>query len=106
MELEAGDVGNLSWDPDEGPEMVKIMTIHSAKGLEFPFVFIPNMVDKRFPTITRHEAIEIPNELIKDILPSGNSHIQEERRLLYVAMTRAKTGLFLTGALDYGGARE
>ncbi len=106
MELESGDVGNLSWDPDEGPEMVKIMTIHSAKGLEFPFVFIPNMVDKRFPTITRRDPITIPEVLIKDILPSGDEHIQEERRLLYVAMTRAKTGLFLTGALDYGGTRD
>jgi len=105
MELEAGDMGTLSWDPDEGPEMIKIMTIHSAKGLEFPYVFIPNMVDKRFPTITRRDPIDIPEALIKDILPTGDSHVQEERRLLYVAMTRAKTGLFLTGAADYGGTR-
>ena len=105
MELEAGDTGSMQWDPEEGPEFVKIMTIHSAKGLEFEYVFIPNMVDRRFPTSVRREPIQIPDELIKDILPEGDAHIQEERRLLYVAMTRAKTGLFLTGASDYGGAR-
>ena len=41
--------------------------------------------------------------MIKDILPSGDYHLQEERRLFYVAMTRAKEELYLTSAYDYGG---
>jgi DNA helicase-2/ATP-dependent DNA helicase PcrA len=44
--------------------------------------------------------------LIKEILPEGDIHTQEERRLMYVAMTRAKQGLYLTSAADYGGARH
>ncbi len=106
MELEAGEQGSLSWQFDAGPEAVSIMTIHGAKGLEFKYVFIPNLVDKRFPTIERKESIELPEKLIKDILPEGDAHLQEERRLLYVAITRAKNGLFLSGAKDYGGLRE
>jgi DNA helicase-2/ATP-dependent DNA helicase PcrA len=105
LELEAGEQGTLAWDMEAGPEAVNIMTIHAAKGLEFAYVFLPNLVDKRFPTIERKEAIELPDKLVKDILPEGDAHLQEERRLLYVAMTRAKQGLFLSGAKDYGGLR-
>lgn len=106
LEIDAGDTGSLSFDPESGPDLVNIMTIHSAKGLEFKYVFIPNMVDLKFPTTERKEPILLPEDLIKDILPTGDVHIQEERRLFYVAMTRAKKGLFLTSAKNYGGVRE
>lgn len=105
-EMEAGNEGKINFNLENGPDAVKIMTIHSAKGLEFPFVFVVNLVDKRFPVVERSEAIEIPQELRKDITPSGDSHLQEERRLFYVAMTRAKEGLFFTSASDYGGQRR
>lgn len=105
-EIEAGNEGKINFNPEGGPDGVKIMTIHSAKGLEFPFVFVVNLVDKRFPVIERGEAIEIPQELRKDMAPSGDAHLQEERRLFYVAMTRAKRGLFFTSSRDYGGQRK
>lgn len=86
---------------------VNILTVHSAKGLEFPVVFLVNLVGQRFPTINRREQIPIPNELIKEVLPQGDFHIQEERRLFYVGMTRAKEKLYLTAANYYGeGKRE
>ncbi len=90
----------------EGPEAIKIMTVHSAKGLEFTYVFIVNLVDKRFPTVERREQIEIPDALVKEIVPTGDIHLQEERRLFYVAMTRAKHGLYFTSADNYGGQRK
>jgi DNA helicase II / ATP-dependent DNA helicase PcrA len=86
---------------------VNIMTIHSAKGLEFPVVFLVNLVSQRFPTIERKEQIPIPDEVIKEILPSGDFHDQEERRLFYVGMTRARDMLYFTAAQYYGeGKRE
>jgi DNA helicase-2/ATP-dependent DNA helicase PcrA len=103
LELESGEEGKMDFDPEQGPDMVKITTIHGAKGLEFKYVFIVNMVDKRFPTIARGEAIELPEDLIKDIKPTGDIHLQEERRLCYVAMTRAKKELYFTSGQDYGG---
>lgn len=106
LEIEAGEEGALSPNPDDGPEAVKIMTVHAAKGLEFPFVFLVNLVDRRFPTSERGEPIELPDKLIKEILPEGDVHLQEERRLFYVGCTRAKEGLFFTSADDYGGARK
>ncbi|MFA5359072.1 MAG: ATP-dependent DNA helicase [Patescibacteria group bacterium] len=106
LELEAGDEGSLQLDMEAGPDVVRVMTVHGSKGLEFKYVFIVNMVQLRFPTPEREDAIEIPDELIKEVLPEGDVHLQEERRLFYVAMTRAKTGLFFTSAQDYGGARR
>ncbi|MFH1456727.1 MAG: ATP-dependent helicase [Patescibacteria group bacterium] len=106
LELQSGEQGSLSKELEEGPESVKVMTIHSAKGLEFKYVFIVNLVDKRFPCMDRKDPIELPDELIKEIIPSGDVHLQEERRLFYVAITRAKLGLYLTSADDYGGARK
>jgi len=58
FELEAGDQGELAFNPDLGPEAVKIMTVHSAKGLEFSCVFVVNMVEARFPSRDRKEQIE------------------------------------------------
>lgn len=86
---------------------VNILTVHSSKGLEFPVVFLVNLVSQRFPTIERREQIPIPDKLIKEILPVGDYHIEEERRLFYVGMTRAKDLVFLTAADYYGeGKRE
>jgi len=106
LELESGEEGKISVDPEIGPDAIKIMTIHGAKGLEFKYVFLANMVDKRFPTNERKSPIELPDELIKDIKPKGDAHLQEERRICYVAMTRAKKGLYFTSAEDYGGSRK
>lgn len=86
---------------------VNILTAHSAKGLEFPVVFLVNLVGQRFPTIERREQIPIPDALIKEVLPVGDYHLEEERRLFYVGMTRAKDVLVFTAADYYGeGKRE
>lgn len=106
LELRAGEEGPIKFDPSVGPESLKVMTIHGAKGLEFKYVFIINLVDQRFPTRERRDTIEIPEALIKDILPEGDFHLQEERRLFYVALTRAKSHLYLSWAKDYGGQRQ
>lgn len=84
---------------------VNILTVHSSKGLEFPIVFMVNLVNQRFPTNRRSEQIPISQALIKEILPLGDPHLQEERRLFYVGMTRAKDYLYLTGARFYGDAK-
>lgn len=68
---------------DQGADSVVMMTIHSAKGLEFPVVFIPGMEDGIFPGM----------QSMYD-----NAELEEERRLAYVGITRAKQKLFLLNA--------
>lgn len=107
LELESGEQGRLqSLLEEEGPDTIKVMTVHQAKGLEYKYVFLVNLVDRRFPTTQRSEPIELPDDLVKEIIPEGDIHLQEERRLFYVGMTRAKEGLFFTSAEDYGGQRK
>lgn len=106
MMIESGERGRLQPDFDEGPDSVKILTVHASKGLEFEHVFVVNLVDRRFPSTGRKEPIPIPDEVVKDMVPEGDWHLEEERRLFYVAATRAKSGLYLTSGEDYGGARK
>ncbi|MBI5654605.1 ATP-dependent helicase [Candidatus Uhrbacteria bacterium] len=105
-EIDSGEEGALHADPDEGPELVKILTVHASKGLEFKHVFIVSMVDQRFPTRPRGESIPLPDGLVNERLPEGDAHVEEERRLFYVAVTRAKESVTFTGAEDYGGTRK
>lgn len=102
--LEVGEESEVS-DIDPELNAVNVLTVHAAKGLEWPVVFVVNMVDQRFPTCKKREQLPIPDKLIKEILPAGDYHLQEERRLFYVAVTRAKDHLFLSAADDYGGKR-
>ncbi len=69
----------------EGVDAVPLMTLHSAKGLEFPVVFMPGMEEALFP-LARSAFSDNPMEM------------EEERRLCYVGMTRARERLFLTSA--------
>lgn len=94
-------------DPDQEFDGVQILTVHKAKGLEFPVVFMVNCVADKFPARARQEPLDLPDELVadKEVLPSGDSHLQEERRLFYVGMTRARDRLILTSGRDYGRVR-
>jgi DNA helicase-2/ATP-dependent DNA helicase PcrA len=103
MELEAGEEGELYSSLDNYCDAVKVMTVHSAKGLEFKYVFVANLAHRKFPSDQKSDPIPLPSKLVKEVLPEGDFHLQEERRLFYVALTRAKRGLFLTWAEDYGG---
>src|SRR5437867_2687843 len=93
-------------DAEQIPELAGVLSVHKAKGLEFPVVFLVHLVQGKFPTQKRRDALELPTELLKDLLPKGDFHVQEERRLFYVGMTRARRELIFTSARDYGGARE
>jgi len=102
--LQLGDeVVTSDIDPDL--DAVNVLTVHAAKGLEWPVVFIANCVSDRFPSRNQSDPIPVPQDLIKERLPEGDFHLQEERRLFYVGATRAKDLLYLSSADDYGGKR-
>jgi DNA helicase-2/ATP-dependent DNA helicase PcrA len=101
---EVGDDPNVS-ESDEDFPAVHILTVHRSKGLEFPVVFIPGLAANRFPSVNRNATLGFPLELAKETIPAGDPHLAEERRLFYVAMTRARQELILTSARDYGGTR-
>jgi len=89
---------------DEAPgEAVQLMTVHGAKGLEFPQVFVLRVNNRCFPVGERSPLFTFPVELMKEDLPQGDFHTQEERRLFYVALTRAEEKLTLTTLTEKRG---
>lgn len=73
---------------------VQVMTAHKAKGLEFLHVFIPHLVDSKWGGKSHPEYFNIP--IARHMQPEGNASEDDERKLLYVALTRAKEGLYLS----------
>ncbi len=71
-------------DKDKDPEKVTLMTIHMAKGLEFRYVYVVGMEEDLFPS---------------QMMLSSRAELEEERRLFYVAITRAQKRLFFSYAL-------
>lgn len=86
----------IALEDDVPGDAVQLMTVHGAKGLEFPQVFILRVNSRAFPASERQPLFTFPLELMKEELPQGDFHTQEERRLFYVALTRAEERLTLT----------
>ena len=95
--------GVICLDDDAPGDAVQLMTVHGAKGLEFPHVFLLRVNHKCFPTSERSPLFEFPARLMKEELPAGQFHIQEERRLFYVALTRAERKLTITTLTEKKG---
>src|ERR1700688_2482905 len=101
---EAGGVIPITSNADE--DAVHLMTAHGAKGLEFSHVFILRVTSPCFPASYKENLVELPPALRDpDSASTGDDktlHDQEERRLIYVAMTRAKDSLHLYGKQGFG----
>jgi DNA helicase-2/ATP-dependent DNA helicase PcrA len=95
--------GVISLEEDAPSDAVKLMTVHGAKGLEFPHVFVLRVNNKKFPATERPRVFEFPARLMKEGAPAEQFHIQEERRLFYVALTRAQERLTLTSLTEKKG---
>ena len=101
---EAGDEpAAAEFEPTE--DRVNVLTIHKAKGLEFGTVFLIHCTEDRLPGSMRSEELPFPQRLSKGPPPTRETHIAEERRLAYVALTRAKDSFYFVNAIDYGTTR-
>jgi DNA helicase II / ATP-dependent DNA helicase PcrA len=93
----------IALEDDTPGDAVQLMTVHGAKGLEFAQVFVLRVNSRAFPASERMPLFTFPVELMKEELPQGDFHTQEERRLFYVALTRAQEKLTLTTLTEKRG---
>ncbi|MFQ5927578.1 MAG: ATP-dependent helicase, partial [Terriglobia bacterium] len=87
--------GAITLPEATGGDAVQLMTVHAAKGLEFDHLFVLRLNRGAFPTVRRKELFAFPEQLMKEVLPRGDFHTGEERRLCYVALTRTQDRLWL-----------
>lgn len=124
--VESAERPELAPAQPSAEDSVKVMTVHQAKGLEFETVFVPGLADTLLPDTTiqqnpaeRGKSMDFELRGDRDILPAYRGNLSafkaalkeqeliEERRTCYVALTRARRRLFVTGAYWYGdGARR
>jgi DNA helicase-2/ATP-dependent DNA helicase PcrA len=95
--------GAVCLEDDAPADAVRLMTVHGAKGLEFSHVFILRVNRNKFPQPERPHVFEFPVALMKEGAPEEQFHNQEERRLFYVALTRAEDRLTVSALAERKG---
>jgi DNA helicase II / ATP-dependent DNA helicase PcrA len=95
--------GTVCLEDDAPGDAVRLMTVHGAKGLEFSHVFVLRVNKNKFPQPERPHVFEFPAALMKEGGPEEQFHNQEERRLFYVALTRAADRLTITALAEKKG---
>ena len=102
LQYRAEDAYPEGWQDNQyaNPDAIRIMTVHQAKGMEWPVVFVPALLKNRFPAKKaggRNVWHMLPRNGVKG-QPRFEGTIEDERRLFYVAMTRSQKFLHLTWA--------
>jgi ATP-dependent DNA helicase UvrD/PcrA len=103
--IEMGDDPTAA-EVEREEDAVSLLTAHNAKGLEFRIVYMVHLVEGMFPLQARGAEMELPAELRHETADDKDAHYREERRLFYVAATRAQDRLVLTHAADVGWRRS
>ncbi len=94
-----------SSDEDSGegvPDIIRVMTVHASKGLEFPVVYMPGLVQRRFPSQPRANSVEAPAGMLPEESIGQAAHESGEACLFYVGVTRAREHLVLSYSERYG----
>src|SRR6266853_1001207 len=95
--------GTICLEDDAPGDAVRLMTVHGAKGLEFSHVFVLRVTKNKFPLPERGAVDRSSAALMKEGAPEEQFHNQEERRLFYVALTRAEDRLTITSLTEKKG---
>jgi len=96
----------LVGEAEPGSEALQVLTFHQAKGLEYKAVFLTGLVEDYMPGRARRPAFPLPEELVGDDIAPDVAHLEEQRRLFYVGVTRAKHLAYLLSAADYRAPGE
>ncbi len=89
-------------DSGDGPDSIRVLTVHASKGLEFPIVYLPGLVQRRFPLQARSSSISAPTGMLSTVNESETAHESGEACLFYVGVTRARDQLVLSYSERYG----
>lgn len=85
---------------------IKLTTAHGSKGLEFEYVFIPKFIEKKWSNKINRDYLKLPSDIVKTIDYNDKNirkqiDTEDDRRLFYVVLTRAKSEVYITSAKEY-----
>ncbi|GCE18061.1 UvrD-helicase domain-containing protein [Dictyobacter kobayashii] len=103
LRQDSGSRQNSNDEADAETDTINVMTVHASKGLEFPVVYMPGLMQRRFPTSARSGSIKPPLGMLST---ENNSHEVGEACLFYVGVTRARDQLVLSYSERYGKAQQ
>ncbi|MBV9614396.1 MAG: UvrD-helicase domain-containing protein, partial [Ktedonobacteraceae bacterium] len=83
-------------------DIIRVMTVHASKGLEFPVVYMPGLVQRRFPLQARSSPVEAPAGMLPEESTGATASESGEACLFYVGVTRARDQLVLSYSERYG----
>lgn len=89
-------------DEEEQADIIRVMTVHASKGLEFPVVYMPGLAQRRFPMQARSSPVEAPAGMLPPESTGSAAHESGESCLFYVGVTRARDQLVLSHSDLYG----
>jgi superfamily I DNA/RNA helicase/Zn-dependent peptidase ImmA (M78 family)/CRISPR/Cas system-associated exonuclease Cas4 (RecB family) len=87
---------------EETPDVIRVMTVHASKGLEFPVVYLPGLVQQRFPIRRQGSLVAAPDGMLPPGSEGEAAHDSGEACLFYVGVTRARDALVLSYSAHYG----
>jgi superfamily I DNA/RNA helicase/Zn-dependent peptidase ImmA (M78 family)/CRISPR/Cas system-associated exonuclease Cas4 (RecB family) len=93
---------NTEEDKAESADIIRVMTVHASKGLEFPVVYMPGLTKRRFPLPSKASPVTAPDGMLPAESSGKNAHESGESCLFYVGITRARDQLVLSYSERYG----
>lgn len=101
LRQDGGSAKGQEGDGEEA-EIIRVMTVHASKGLEFPLVYMPGLVQRRFPLQARANPVPAPVGMLPPESEGSAAHESGESCLFYVGVTRARDQLILSYSERYG----
>ncbi|GCE14356.1 UvrD-helicase domain-containing protein [Tengunoibacter tsumagoiensis] len=102
LKQEGGSRQSSEEDENEQSDIIRVMTVHASKGLEFPVVYLPYLVQQKFPLQARTKPVANPSGMLPVESEGSAAHENGEACLFYVGVTRARDQLILSYSESYG----
>ena len=102
LRQDGGSRQGNSESEEETPDILRVMTVHASKGLEFPVVYLPELVQQRFPLRNQGSSVSYPKGMLPAEAEGKRAHESGESCLFYVGVTRARDHLILSHSERYG----
>ena len=102
LRQDGGNRQSAEEDGAESADIIRVMTVHASKGLEFPVVYMPGLSKRRFPSQNKTSPVTAPEGMLPAESSGKNAHESGESCLFYVGVTRARDQLILSHSERYG----